>query len=158
MNKVELKLCKKAFDYNQKKEELDKAKEELNRVADKYFSKVGSTVFESDESVNHRVKVTRCRRSKIKFNIEKMEKALPKKVMKRITIKTVVVEDYLGLSNYLKTLGADPKVVKSFLSVSKNIDEKEFNQQYDLGEFKLEDVKGCYEISLGNPYYTVSVK
>ena len=92
------------------------------------------------------------------FRSEKMEKALPKKVMKRITIKTVVVEDYLGLSNYLKTLGADPKVVKSFLSVSKDIDEKEFNQQYDLGEFKLEDVKGCYEISLGNPYYTASVK
>ena len=159
MNKQEEKLFRKAFDFFEDKKNLEKSKKAFEKEAKKFFEdNAGVISVESDESISRKIKINKCQRKKIVFDISKLSKKLPKKMVKQIAKTTVEVEDYLGLSNYLKNVGADPEIVKSFLRVSKVVDEKQIEQLSNLGKLSSQDIDGCYSIVLGNPYYTVNVK
>lgn len=158
MNRQEERLFQKAFEYFEDKKNLEKSKKAFEEEAAKFFEDNTGIISVEDEVLSHKIKVSKCQRKKIIFDIPKLSKRLPKKMMKQITKTAVEVEDYLGLSNYLKDIGADPEIVKSFLKVSKVIDEKQIEQLSNLGQLKTKDIDGCYSIVLGNPYYTVNVK
>lgn len=158
MNERERRLFEKAYKYFEDKKSLESSKKDFDKEAMKYFDNVDFTSIESDESLVNKIKINKSQRKTINFDISKLSKRLPKKMMKQISKTTIEVEDYLGLSNYLRKIGADPKIVKSFLKVSKKVDEKQLEQLFDLGKIKLQDLEGCYSVVLGNPYFIVSVK
>ena len=63
-----------------------------------------------------------------------------------------------ALTAYLKECDVDPKIFKSFISVSKSVDVQELDRLEEIGKITAEQVKGCYTIKKQNPYFTVGVK
>lgn len=63
-----------------------------------------------------------------------------------------------GLIEYLKSCGVNPKKFKSFLNVTKTVNQKEIDQLFLTGKLSEKDVDGCYTTEKKNPYYTVTTK
>ena len=103
--------------------------------------------------------ITRIQNTRIKFDPDLLEKALGKTLSEDVIIKHYTVNDMFGLTAYLKQCknGVDPKVFKSFISVSKTVDTKALDQLEALGKITAKQIQGCYTISKDVPYFTVSV-
>lgn len=102
--------------------------------------------------------VTRVQNVKIKFDPDKLERALGKKLAEQVIIKSYSVVDMLGLTAYLKqcTDGVDPKIFRSFIAVSKKVDTKALEQLEALGKITSEQISGCYTLERQSPYFTVT--
>ena len=102
--------------------------------------------------------VTRIQNTRIKFDPDLLEKALGKALSEEVIIKHYTVNDMFGLVAYLKQCknGVDPKVFKSFITVSKTVDTRALDQLEALGKITAKQIEGCYIINKDSPYFTVS--
>ena len=102
--------------------------------------------------------VTRIQNTRIKFDPDLLEKALGKTLSEEVIIKHYTVNDMFGLIAYLKQCndGVDPKIFKSFISVSKTVDTRALDQLEALGKITAKQIEGCYTINKDSPYFTVS--
>ena len=103
------------------------------------------------------IAVTRIQNSKVEFNPDKLEKALGKQLASNVVHKRYEITDMNGLTAYLRSCNVDPKIFKSFLSVSKIVDTKELDRLEELGKITTKQVEGCYTIKKQNAYFTVNV-
>ena len=92
------------------------------------------------------------------FNADKLEKVLGKKISDNVIIKKYEIVDMFGLIAYLKECNVDPKIFKSFLSVTKSVDVKELERLDELGKISIEQLNGCYTVNKQKPYFTVGLK
>lgn len=106
---------------------------------------------------NHvKLNVTRVRTKKIVWFLDKLKKKLDRPTYNSVVNKTYTVNDMHGLIEYLKSCGVDPKKFKKFIDVEEIVNEKEINRLYDTGKIKQSDVKGCYEVDMGDPYIRIT--
>lgn len=112
---------------------------------------------------NHKyLTVTRVRRKKVTWNLEKLKtrlkEHLKKYVYDDIVDKTYIVNDMPELIKYLKNCNVDPKIFKKFIDVEEKADEKKINNYYDLGVLENKDITGCYDVEISEPYIMIKEK
>lgn len=170
--KLSFEECKKKIDLFFEKQEkfkdiekkFKKLKSDLNEELEDYFqntdTKSGESFtnseFETDKCIAKRVQ-----RTIIDFDVDKLEKALKKvdkQIANAIINKKYEIYDIEGFIAYLKDLGADPKVFKSFLTIQKSVDKDELDRLSDLGKVTVDKISGCYNVTKGKAYYTVKRK
>ncbi|MBR6604631.1 MAG: hypothetical protein IKK92_01965 [Prevotella sp.] len=138
-------------------------KEKFNSLMEAFFKNeaLDKSVVFTELGVDEERKsytVTRIQKSSVEFDADKLEKQLPKAIVKDVIIKRYEIVDIDGLIAYLKECGVDPKIFKSFLHVSKSVDCTELDRLDELGKISRGQVKGCYTVKRQKPYFTVSVK
>lgn len=101
------------------------------------------------------LRVVKSSSKKITFLVDMVKKKLPKKIQKEVIKKEYRIINMEGLKEYLKELGADPKVFKSFIQVVETIDKERMEQLYDFGEITLKQLKDCYEVKESKETITV---
>lgn len=79
-----------------------------------------------------------------------------KKLIKQFVNKTYTVNNMQGLIEYLKQCGVDAKKFKKFIDITEEVDNDKLNNLSELGELKAKDIKGCYELRLGEPYVKIT--
>lgn len=144
-----------------------KMKKEFYEKMNEYFAttvcgaeKIAIPFSENPES--ERVLVSKVERKKIIFDADKIEKVLKNKGLNKTEInsaieKKVFIKDYTGLIKYLKICGVSPERFKSFLDVEKKVIPEALDNLEALGKIEIDDIKGCYSVETGNPYYRVSL-
>lgn len=150
---------KSKFDAVQEKFKGFKA--EFAKIAKEYFVSKGirKAEFQSKRSeVESTVTVTMVQKSHVVFDIDKLKKAVGKKLAKRIIKKQYEIVDIDGLIAYLQDCGVDPKVFKSFLNVTEEVDEDELDQLDQLGKIDRDVIKDCYTVHNDEPYFKVTEK
>lgn len=146
--------------YKQVAKVMEDRKAEFNKVMETYFEDTGTdskAVFEMEGHQSCQITITRVQNRSISFSPGAVAKALGKKLAKRVINKRYEVVDMPGCIAYLKELGADPEVFKSFLSVTESVDEVELDRLYELGKYDKEQLAGTYTIDKKKPYFRVQV-
>ena len=126
-----------------------------------YVNGFGSSVtFDQPNSTDgnvYKFKVTRKQSTRVVFNPDELEKAIPKYSNKVIN-KKLLVNDMKGLIEYLKECGVDPGVFKSYiLRVEKVVNTDQLDDLVDGGDITEEQLKGTYTISKGSPYVQITM-
>jgi hypothetical protein len=121
--------------------ELADVQAQIEGLFDKYYPKKKKFKSDNDNTVTLVKKVT------IKYNLKKLKRALKKLSIETNAIrKTVTVIDVSGLIEYVKSLGGDPKVFKSFLEVEEIVDSKAIDALYEDGSIDYKkDIKPCID-------------
>ena len=155
-------------EYLEKKLKFEKVQSRFNTLKDQfssvmndYFESKGiekSLILQADNLNECDLIVSRIQRSSVEFNPDKLEKALGKRLSEQVIVKRYEIADIVSLIAYLKECGVDPKIFKSFITISKSVDTQELDRLEDLGKITAEQVKGCYTVKRQKPYFTVCVK
>lgn len=156
------------LNFHQKKERFEQVQSQFSEIKAQFYSDM-EDYFECEgieskldltpvEFAGGGLAVTRKQNSSVKFDADKLEKALGKKLSQDVIIKQYQITDMAGLIAYLKECGVDPRIFKSFLHVSKSVDTKALDQLEELGKITADQVKGCYTITRQKPYFTVNVR
>lgn len=168
-NRLVEKVREAAINFFQEQKEFKKAQTNFGEVKKDFYGIMseyyeynnieGSKLYIDGEVDSPPLVVTRIQNTRIKFDPDLLEKALGKTLSEDVIIKHYTVNDMFGLIAYLKQCknGVDPKVFKSFISVSKTVDTKALDQLEALGKITAEQIQGCYTINRDVPYFTVSV-
>lgn len=90
--------------------------------------------------------VTKNVKPEIEFFPEQLKKNLDKETYKKVSNKTVYVNDLKGLIKMLKSYGVSPKEFKKFISTSEEISKEEISRLIDIDEIGVEDILGCYDV------------
>lgn len=102
-------------------------------------------------------KVTDVVRRSINFDVDALEKKLPKETARDVIVKSYKITDYKSLVAYLKQCNVDPKKFKQFIEVEKTVDTKTLDRLSDIGEINLNDIEGCYTVTDSAPYVKITV-
>lgn len=150
-------------DFAEAQQEFDAAKKKFDGIKgefyDRYEKAYNSEGLSQTESYdNGHYVVTRVQKVSISFDVPKLEKLLTKDQALQVIDKTYTVADITGLIKYMKSLGADPMVFKSFLSVSKAVNEKALDQLEAIGELDGKSLENCYTVTKKAPYFRLRVK
>jgi len=91
--------------------------------------------------------VTLVKKVKINYNIKKLKSLLKRLGMDKDLIhKDVKLDDVKGLAAYVKKLGGDPKIFRSFLTIEEYVDNKEIDALYDDESLDyVKDIKPCID-------------
>lgn len=111
-----------------------------------------------DAGMSASVTVTKVTRTKIIWDVQKLTKAVGKKLAKKVIKKTYKVNDMQGLTAYLKECGVDPHIFKSFITVETFVDEKAIDDLEALGKISGENVEACCSVEMSDPYFRIAVK
>ena len=158
MNKLE----KTIIDLKNLNDEYKLSQEEYRIKKDNYESEIRKILGKKDlrthdfQNDNFSYKATIVDNKKIDFNVEMIEQILDKEVLDEILIKKYEITDYDGLIKYLKTLGANPKIFKQYIHCDKKIDKDKLNHCSELGFVSLDDLEGCYNISITSGYVRIT--
>lgn len=147
--------------FERVKEKFEDCKDEFLKVAKEYFISKGiqKAEFQSGRGeVESTVTVTMVQTAKVIFDIDKLKKAVGKKLSKRIIKRQYEIVDIDGLIVYLQDCGVDPSVFKSFLNVTEEVDEDELDQLEQLGKIDRGQIKECYTVQKNEPYFRVTEK
>lgn len=158
-----LRFFREQKQFKQVQSKFDESKKQFNDIMNDYFECNDiekSTTFSYPNSLGQSAGdliVNRIQKSSVIFDADKLEKTLDNELSKRVILKHYEIIDMTGLIAYLKSCGVDPKVFKSFLSVSKSVDVAELDRLEELGKITTEQVQGCYTVKRQKPYFTVGV-
>ena len=157
---------RKLYDAQQEKKQFDRYYEEVRKkeqlsISNFMFTNLpkdqNSFEIELDEGVgyytNHvRLNVTKIRTKKVTWLLDKLKQKLGKETYNDVVDKTYTINDMQGLVRYLKSCGVDPKKFKKFIDVDETLNETKLNTYYETGALKKEDIEGCYDVKMGEPY------
>ena len=157
---------RKLYDAQQEKKQFDKYYEEVRKKEQISISNFMFTNFPKDQNsfeieldegaeyyTNHvRLNVTRIRTKKVTWLLDKLKQRLGKETYNDVVDKTYTINDMQGLVRYLKSCGVDPKKFKKFIDVDETLNETKLNTYYETGALKKEDIEGCYDVKMGEPY------
>lgn len=149
-------LHEKTKRFKEVEGKFKKLKAECNQIIDQYFKENSiekSTTVSCDDAPTNGIKVSKVERVSVKFDADKIERALPKEVALKVVNKKYEINDIFGLVSYLKGCGVDPKVFKSFLSITKSVNVSELERLSALGEIDEKDLDGCFLVTKSDPYY-----
>lgn len=100
--------------------------------------------------------VSDVKQRKVVWLIDVLKQKLPKCVLKYVIRKTYTVNDWDGFKDYMKALGADPKVLISYFDVKEEVDEQALDEAQEQEAITAEDVEGCYEIKENEGYVRIT--
>jgi len=158
MNKLEeviLKLKKLNDDEKKHQEEYKTNKKMYEEKIIKFLGKKNEKSYDFTQS-NRRLKATFIENKKVDFNVEMIEQIVDKDLFEEFVEKTYTISDYEGLVKYLKSLGANPKVFKEFIHCEKQVNKNKLNQLSELGDISLDDLNGCYNVSVTSSYIKIT--
>lgn len=98
------------------------------------------------------IKCSVIRQKSVVWDIMKLQKNFPKEVRDRMIDRKVTVNDWDGFSKYLARLGANPKLVKSFLDVEKSVNAEGMDELFREGKISWDGLEGCFEVKYKAPY------
>lgn len=158
--------CRRAVSkFFEKQTELKEIQVRFNELKSKFNSDMEdffnlmdiekSITFDYNEINESSLTISRIQKTSVEFDPYKLEKALGKELSKQVIVKRYEITDMDALISYLKECDVDPKIFKSFLTVSKEVDTKELDRLEELGKVTTEQVQGCYTIKSQKPYFTV---
>lgn len=108
---------------------------------------------------NHKhLHVTRVRAKKVIWDVKKLKEKMDKEKFNAVVTKQYTITDMNGLIRYLKSCGVDPKKFKKYLEVTQSVDEKTLDQLYNTGVITKNDISGCYEVKMSEPYIRITEK
>lgn len=119
---------------------------------------ISKLVIDNDDLEGNELVVNRVQKTSVIFDIDALENNLSKEMCKDVIDKSYTITDINRLIVYLKSCGVDPKVFKSYINVTKTVDEKKLDKLADLGLISKEQLKGCYTLKRQKPYFTVKMK
>lgn len=154
MNKIEQIILdlKRLNDEDKNRQSEYKSKKKMyEEKIIKFLGKKNEKSYDFIQS-NHKLKATFVENKKVDFNVDMIEQIIDKDLFNEIVDKTYVVSDYNGLVKYLKSIGANPKVFKEFIQCEKQINKEKLNQLSELGDISLDDLEGCYTVSVTSSY------
>lgn len=137
--------------------ELNKDEVEDERIIFEY-PELGKNPFNEDGENTLILSIKQVQKSTVNFNVKKLEKVISKEHKNDVIKKKYEIYDMKSLTAYLKECGVDPKIFTSFISVIPSVDVKELDRLEQLGKIKLSDLKGCYSVKQGKPYYLITEK
>ena len=162
------------YELQQQKKLDDKAfndeKQEFTKRMDEAFSSKklsGSSSFTvvvgyDDENgtraTGGEYKVTKVSRRKVVFNAKKLKNKIGKEKFNKVSETQWNCFDIGGLARYVKSLGGEFDVFKSFFNVTQVVDDKAIDKLSETGEITAEDIEGCYSVNESKPWYKVSFK
>lgn len=138
-------------------------KSECTSIIDEYFDEneidksVNVDVADGDSITKACIKVSKVKRTTVSFNVEKVERALGHEISSQVINKKYEVNDMLGLTMYLKSIGADPRIFKSFINVTKTVNVNELEKLNELGIIDECQLDGCFTVTNGEPYYKLKL-
>lgn len=101
-------------------------------------------------------KATTVKPKKIEWKMDVLQQVLDRDTFNEICNKAYTIIDYDGFAKYLKSLKADPKIVKSFINCEKTMNQKMLDQLSQLGEISIDDLEGCYTVTDKEQYVRVT--
>lgn len=119
---------------------------------------ISKLVIDNDDLEGNELVVNKVQKTSVIFDIDALENNLSKEMCKDVIDKSYTITDINRLIVYLKSCGVDPKVFKSYINVTKTVDEKKLDKLADLGLISKEQLKGCYTLKRQKPYFTVKMK
>ena len=135
------------YSKNQRFKEIEfsfkKIKSKFSGEISKYFDEnpgLSSAVFTTGNGSNVDCVgyiVNKIQRANVKFDCDKLEKALGKKLSDVLIYKTYTIIDMPGLISYLKECNVDPQIFKSFLHVEKHVDKAELERLEGIGKLSI---------------------
>lgn len=155
------KIEKSVFEYLERQRRFKEAEADFNRYKDSFKAEVRSYLEQQGgrafvvEGKDGRFSVSDVRPTKVYIDPVKLKQKAPE-VYRESVVRDVHVDDWEGFSEYMKKLGADPKMVKSFLRVDESIDVKKVDSMIDDGKAKMEDLDGCYDVKVSDGYIRVT--
>lgn len=152
--------------HKQDTDTFNETKQKFYEFADEYFkaNEIDGKLWLDDSLLEHFAESVSCmtiqriQKSSVKFDVDKLEKVLDKSIKNKVINKTYEITDISGLIAYLKELGADPKIFKSFLNIIKSVNIKELENLEKLGDVSMKQLKGTYTVNTSNPYFTFKVE
>lgn len=147
-------------EFKEKQERFNKIKQLFYNDAEELFNYEGinKLVIDNDDLEGNELVVNKVQKTSVIFDIDVLENNLSKEMYKEVIDKSYTITDIDGLIVYLKSCGVDPKVFKSFINVTKKVDEKKLDKLADLGLISKEKLEGCYKLKRQKPYFTVKMK
>lgn len=147
-------------EFKEKQERFNTIKQLFYNDAEELFNYEGinKLVIDNDDLEGNELVVNKVQKTSVIFDIDALENNLSKEMYKEVIDKSYTITDIDGLIVYLKSCGVDPKVFKSFINVTKKVDEKKLDKLADLGLISKEQLEGCYKLKRQKPYFTVKMK
>lgn len=162
------------YDTMQRKKELDKLadeeKKKFTKAMDWYFSlkpnrgkssEVFTVAYDDEDGTRATggdYRVTKVQRRSISWDIDKLKERVDKSLWTDVIDTTMECIDPVGLAKYARSLGADPKVFRSFFNIRHSANAKEIDRLSEVGKITRADIDGCYEVIESKPWYRVSFK
>ena len=147
-------------EFKERQERFNTIKQLFYSDAEELFNYEGidKLVIDNEDLEGNELVVNKIQKTSIVFDIDALENNLSKEMCKDFIDKSYTITDINRLIIYLKSCGVDPKVFKSFLNVTKTVDEKKLDKLTDLGLIRKEQLEGCYTLKCKKPYFTVKMK
>lgn len=166
ISKREIEIVVEYFEKQNKFKQIEKKfaalKSKFYSEMDKVFDRQGSNLselknikfaFQGNDYI-----VNKVQQVNIDFDIPKLEKKLGKDIAKDIIDSEYTITDYEGLVSYLKECGVNPRIFKTFISVSKKVNTKRIDDLEELGKIDSSALDGCYSLIKKSPYYTIKAE
>lgn len=151
--------------YDTAKDLYDMAKTDFYERMDKFFSKeVQGSSFEFDEMLDgndcheagkYRFKVSQSRKVNVDWDLSRLKKVLGAHE-KEVIVRSYELSDVEGLAAYVKSLGGEARLFKSFFTVSEAVDTSVLDNLTEVGEVDADEVAECCDVKLGKPWYRVT--
>lgn len=153
-------FCNEQKEFKEKQERFNTIKQLFYNDAEELFNYEGidKLVIDDEDLEGNELVVNRVQKTSVIFDIDALENNLSKEMYKDVVDKSYTITDINRLIIYLKSCGVDPKVFKSFLNVTKAVDEKKIDKLADLGLISKKQLEGCYTLKRKKPYFTVRMK
>lgn len=147
-------------EFKERQERFNTIKQLFYNDAEELFNYEGidKYVVDNEDLEGNELVVNRVQKTSVIFDIDALENNLSKEMSKDVIDKSYTITDINRLIIYLKSCGVDPKVFKSFINVTKTVDEKKLDKLADLGLIRKEQLEGCYTLKRKKPYFTVKMK
>ena len=102
--------------------------------------------------------LTRVQSRKVTFDPDKVEKAVGKKLAKRVITKSYTVDDMDALIALCKEHGIRPSELRALVHSEKGVDRKEVDRLIEIGEVTMDSLKGSFTVKESEPYYRITEK
>lgn len=157
------------LEYYQMNEALKAMSKEVEEIKKSFYSAMDE-VFKESESVKKRFKmfadnlsddlaliITKTSKKSVEFKLDKIQEKFKdsKELLICFINKRYIINDYKGLSKYLKSINADPKIIKKFIDVESFVNTNAIERAVNAGDIMKSDLEGCYDIKEGKVYYSI---
>lgn len=149
---VELFDLSEAYKKAKKDYEEYKAKVELDIKNYMYVNNTNDLEILADEKKDRYLnpfilQIKKVTKTTITYFADKIEEKLGKEVTAAVVDKSYTINNWDGFVKVLKKYKVNPKEVKKLINVNEVVNKNKLNELYELGEFKFEDLEGCYNSS-----------